>query len=367
MRFSLLTCLLLALSPTSARAIDGVLEINKACVPSGCFPNDGAGMPVSISAAGSYRLTSNLTGAVGVNGIEISVPAGGPGVTLDLNGFEIAGVSGSLDGILVTNANTRSVTVRDGTVRQFGGDGIDLLLATDALVEGAHARENGGRGIALDRGVVRNSVARANGGHGIAAYSAGSVDGCLAEFNTGPGSAGILAVGGSVRGSIAQANSGVGISIYAGSISGCRAVGNASFGILASRSTVRDATASFNTQAGIYVDLGTVVDSTIISNPGGCIYVLNESRVAGNTCSGQGAALPGTGIDVAGTRNRIDGNNATNNMTGIRLTGTSNLLIRNSASGNGFNYVIGAGNMAGPVIGSGTIATDSNPHANYVQ
>ncbi len=55
------TIALLAVGLTSpALAVDGVLEINQACADSGCFSGDGAGFPVIISAAGSYRLTSNL-------------------------------------------------------------------------------------------------------------------------------------------------------------------------------------------------------------------------------------------------------------------------------------------------------------------
>jgi hypothetical protein len=41
-------------------AVDGVLEINQACVSVGCFPGDLAGFPVTISSTGSYRLTSSL-------------------------------------------------------------------------------------------------------------------------------------------------------------------------------------------------------------------------------------------------------------------------------------------------------------------
>jgi hypothetical protein len=45
-----------------ALAVDGVLEINQACaVNTGCFSGDAAGLPVTITAAGSYRLTGNLT------------------------------------------------------------------------------------------------------------------------------------------------------------------------------------------------------------------------------------------------------------------------------------------------------------------
>ena len=60
-RLVLAPLLSLALA-TSAIASDGVLEINQTCAgQTGCFAGDAAGFPVTISASGSYRLTSNLT------------------------------------------------------------------------------------------------------------------------------------------------------------------------------------------------------------------------------------------------------------------------------------------------------------------
>lgn len=332
----------LLLTATSARAVDGVIEINQSCVAVGCFPGDAARMPVTITEPGSYRLTSNLAGELGLNAIEITLPGMGPGVTLDLNGFEIAGVSGSLDGIRVTGWATRSVTVRNGTVRDFGGDGIDLAIANGALVEGIHARENGERGIATGgAGVVRNSVAWGNGDSGISVNNSGLVENCIGESNT---LAGIYAYGATVRGSVARSNAYYGIQAYRGTVSGSSASGNA--------------------LSGFFIDEGNLVDSTSIGNADGCIYAFNRSRVAGNTCTGTGAAA-GTGIAVDGTGNRIEGNNANDNLVGISVSGTSNLIIRNSASGNGTDYSIGAGNTAGPVITSATIGSNSNPHANY--
>ena len=86
--FSISTLILLALGG-SAVAADGVYEINQACALStGCFLNDAAGFPVTITASGSYLLTSNLVVAdVDTNGIEVSEK----GVTIDLNGFAVSG------------------------------------------------------------------------------------------------------------------------------------------------------------------------------------------------------------------------------------------------------------------------------------
>lgn len=74
----------------SAFASDGVLEINQTCaVQTGCFAGDTAGLPVTISASGSYRLTSNLVVPdENTDGIVVDTE----NVSIDLAGFEIRGV-----------------------------------------------------------------------------------------------------------------------------------------------------------------------------------------------------------------------------------------------------------------------------------
>jgi len=88
-RIAMASALVTALAAAPALAVDGVLEINQACVAAGCFPGDGPGFPVEITIPGSYRLTSNLTvpdddtTAILLQGVRL--------VNLDLNGFSILG------------------------------------------------------------------------------------------------------------------------------------------------------------------------------------------------------------------------------------------------------------------------------------
>ena len=77
-----------------------------------------------ITQPGSYYLTGNITGVAGKHGIEIAAPANGPGVTIDLMGFELTGVPGSLDGIAATTAGARNIAIVNGAVRAWGGDGV---------------------------------------------------------------------------------------------------------------------------------------------------------------------------------------------------------------------------------------------------
>ena len=165
----------------SANAVDGVQEINAACAAAGCFASDTAGFPVSISASGSYRLTSNLiVGNVNITAVEIEVD----NVTLDLNGFSIIGPvtctgdpvtsctsSGTGDGVFAISVLRVNTTVRNGTVRGMGDDGISLGKA--ASVSDVLAFENAGDGISCTSScTVARSKALRNGNTGI--FQAGS-------------------------------------------------------------------------------------------------------------------------------------------------------------------------------------------------
>ncbi|MCX5689842.1 MAG: right-handed parallel beta-helix repeat-containing protein, partial [Planctomycetota bacterium] len=60
---------------------------------------------------------------------------------------------------------------------------------------------------------------------------------------------------------------------------------------------------------------------------------------------------------------------ANNSGAGFSVAGSGNLLLRNNARANGSepsaSYAIAAGNTVGPVVTAATIASNTNPHANY--
>jgi hypothetical protein len=157
LRALLPTGVVLALTSAAGRAqaIDGVVEINHACATNGgCLAGDPQGYPVSISAQGSYRLTSNLIvpggiGAANTDAILITASD----VTLDLNGFAIwcrrntipfTPCTGSGTGRGITT-NGQNVRIRNGTVRDFAGDGFQLLGSYG--LEDVHSRNNGLSGV----------------------------------------------------------------------------------------------------------------------------------------------------------------------------------------------------------------------------
>lgn len=222
------------LLPLSAQAVDGVHEINHTCaVDTGCFLGDAAGYPVTITRSGSYRLTGNLSrefavGDVNDNRIEITANQ----VHLDLNGFGIVCAevlfpgedfcSGVADGI---HSDSEAVTIENGTVKGWGGDGISLsensvvrnvivrlnqrwgiIAGRSTIVEGVSAfenrfdginvgvesqvhrstaRENGQDGIDLSHGALLNeSTSYDNGSDGIEASPGARISRCTTRSNT---------------------------------------------------------------------------------------------------------------------------------------------------------------------------------------
>jgi len=169
--------LVLLVLPIVALGSDGQLEINQACAETGgCFAGDGSGFPVTISAPGSYILTSNLQ-VSNENTTAIDLTDDADGTTIDLNGFRIQGVTscspindtcvptGTGVGI---NASSGTVEVRvvNGTVSGMGSHGI--LLQNRDLVKDVVAINNGGVGIEVGpRSSVIDCQAILNGGSGI--------------------------------------------------------------------------------------------------------------------------------------------------------------------------------------------------------
>jgi hypothetical protein len=268
-----------------------------------------------ITQPGSYYLTGNVTGMAGMNGIEIATDD----VTIDLNGYALVGVPGSLDGIVVDSAQQRyNLRIVDGTVRGWGGNGVVTLFASNVLLHDLRASHNGLDGLHVggDSQVIR-CAATQNGGDGITAM-AGSV----------------------VLASTASSNGGDGF-------------------VAGTGTTIADCAASYNGDDGIASagDGSAIRNCTSIGNTGDGIQVQSEAHVIGNTCDSNF-----TGIHVTSGANRIDGNHTTFNVSrGIDVDGGGNTIIRNVSSVNTTNYDIVAGNDVGPI---GSAATATSPWAN---
>jgi hypothetical protein len=162
MRYLRLTAIILACISgftTSAFAVDGVVLIDQTRALAGnVTPGDTPGFPVTLSLPGSYRLSGNLTVPADVNsGIVIAAD----NVTLDLNGFQLAGSTGTGGGI-VDLGFRRGIVVRNGSVTNFGS-GVFLDASTGTEVSQVRAFGNTGLGIHPGfNSIVTDSVASDN-------------------------------------------------------------------------------------------------------------------------------------------------------------------------------------------------------------
>ncbi len=199
-----LLALLMVAPALDATASDRIFEINQDCVPVGCFEGDPPGFPVLITRPGRYRLSSDLI-----------VPASAPStaiqviqfpfedrraVDIDLNGFTVRGPF-SCAGTPVASCNHASNTqagivmqVRrgslvNGTVRGFGGAGVNAVLAGEGLLAGLIVTENAGGGLRMDGDsqnhgyVLRDSIIHRNGTHGFSTSSGATRGAVLLEGN----------------------------------------------------------------------------------------------------------------------------------------------------------------------------------------
>ncbi len=326
-------------------------------------------LPYTISSAGSYYLTTNLTTALMINGITVLASH----VTIDLRGFAIigAGQSGGGANAIAMLGPLVDLKVLNGSITSWSGEGVQLPLAANSKLEDLRVSNIGN--IALDIGdgcEIRGCVVQSSCSYqvGVPAIQAGKhclVESCVAENNAGPGIS--IGIGGLVTDCVANNNvnygiktgdnsrvnncstslnstsgNGPGDGIFVGNgsaVNGCIALGNTYDGIeTISGSSVLGCTVRTNLNHGIVVQYGsTVKDCTASANHFNGIVVSLHSQVIDNTCDANGQA--GIQAALAGDGNRIDGNSVTTNkVAGIDCSGsTADLVIRNSARLNGVN------------------------------
>lgn len=322
--------LLLALA-SPAFASDGVREINQTCaVQTGCFPGDAAGFPVTITAPGSYRLTSNLTiPDANTSGITLSAND----VGIDLNDFALIGPvvcsgtpltctpnSGSGSGIDFSSPSVRGTSIHDGSVTGMGNTGI--AVSEQSTVTHVRARWNRNYGIYASYGsTISNSLAFQNGLIGIFAERSATVSGNSAYQN---GATGIFADHGStLSNNSAYLNGNVGIGTGTGStISGNAAYDNGNDGISAG-----DGSTILGNSSNSNGDATSPSSDDGISCGWGCIVRENATR----SNSGYGLTV---GLDTAYSDNVVTGNT------------TGQVRGAGSANGRGGNYCAGTGTVS---------------------
>jgi hypothetical protein len=352
-------------------------------------------LPYDIVSSGSYYITTNLAGGALYAGIYILASE----VTLDLSGFTLFGVAGSLNGIDAGSGS--NIVVRNGTLAGWGQDGLNaygaintrfeklqlngnagagLQAGTDCVVADCGAISNAAAGFTLQGGAISHCSAGKNGTGFLVTGAASVVSDCTAFGNAGDG---INGTNGSVVKSCASYQNGRnGVSTGTnctvkdctananslnGIISGnystviaCTTCGNGgNYGIgVGTNCTVSACTASGNLNNGIIVgDNCGILGCTAGNNGNGGIGVNNyctvkdcttgSNGIAGIDVDGNGCQIAGNtcgnnhtyGILIFGSKNRVDGNmTGFNGSYGIQAESTNvgNNITRNFAPGNGF-------------------------------
>ncbi|HEY3246652.1 MAG TPA: right-handed parallel beta-helix repeat-containing protein [Phycisphaerae bacterium] len=289
-----------------------------------------AGALILISQPGSYYLTGDIQGLPGKHGIQIAAD----NVTLDLNGFSVLGTgSGDFDGITtdqVPFVQRRNITIINGTVRNWGRDGINGVFgSSNCIYRDLRLSDNHRNGLTTVAGSIANCVAQGNTNSGFIAYEGTSLTGCSAWGN------------------------GQGFGCFFGAtLANCAARTNG---------------------VGIFIGDGAVATNCIISGSTGTGLGMGNSAVALNN---QIDSSGNHGIEMFFNPSgaRIEGNTVTRSTgVGINLTGGTNIIVlRNTARANtGGNYVTGAGNSFGPIVnvaGVGDISATggaNHPWANF--
>lgn len=304
-----------------------------------------------ITAAGSYYLTGNVAGVSGKHGISVAAS----NVTIDLGGFVLNGVSGSLDGVHM-EAGSSKLTLRNGTIAGWQGDGVDEVDADaqDGIYENLHVTGNSFDGLRLDeKCVVTACKTDHNGVYGISVNGQATIKDCTSSDN---GSSGIFLGKGSVLDSVVSSNGECGIEVFDEPvlIKNCVAFDhhdNAGVGVkIGVGGKVADCVSREN-NLGVEIGFFGSVTGCMVKNNALGVYGGGSNRIVGNMAEGNSE-----GISFYENRNVIDGNQVLNGGTGIRVQslfsggGVRNLIIRNTVGNNFTNFDIVAGNRYGPIV-----------------
>ncbi len=427
-RVSLLPCLLLACGTALAGPLDppagppapthktlSEIEPRK---PLNALPGAANAVHV-ITQPGSYYLTGPIAGASGKDGILIAAD----NVSIDLNGFAVAGVAGAVSGI-TTDATRQGIRISNGSLKDWPvsavalqatgseltrltvtGGGIGLSVGAQASVSQCSVSAVAQGGIVAGMGsTITHCTVLSCGGTGILAATGSTIAHstaatCHTGFNAGHGStytactahSNVNGFGGTaaafrdcvsysntgkgfhlgayctLQGCVARLNTGEGLDGGKNlAVTDCTFTNNQAGGaIVGAGSSIKDSTFSANGTFGATLNEGsTITGCTVYQNVGDGIFASKWCTITNNTCSAN------TGTDKAGIRvllsgNRIEGNHLNGNTTGVTALAGGNLIVRNTFTFNPTRVNAAAGNnVAEMIIVPGDNFASTNTFAN---
>lgn len=280
-------------------------------------------LPFTASSSGGYYLSTHLTYA----GAGAAITLAGENVTLDLNGFSLTG-SGVGNGV-ETTPTCVTARVMGGTIRTFA---TGVRSATGWLEADRLVLDTCTNGIDIETGSVRRVVAR------------NSLDG------------GVTVDFGLVRDSLATGNDFWGIGVEGGLVRDCVATGNNFHGVILSRAIGVRLSATSNNDTGVLASHTVLRDSTAVANDSG--FVLT-GRVYAADCVAHEHSSLGFALSTVDSRSVV---RDCESQSGLGVFGTGYLCVRNSAN----SFAMTPGNLFGSIVSFSTIASSTNPHANYI-
>ncbi|MEQ8764279.1 MAG: right-handed parallel beta-helix repeat-containing protein [Planctomycetota bacterium] len=268
-------------------------------------------VPYTISSPGSYYLVSNLTGNSGASGITVDADD----VTIDMNGFLLLGVAGSLDGI-ATTTTPRNITIVNGTVRDWGQSGVDLLAAQTICLDRVKSSGNGAAGFRLgSEATLAKCTAEQNGTDGFFfvddANSAGLSD-CIAASNGADGFHSVNTGGvpepakaGSFTKCIAKGNADDGFELAGYGLTECSASENSQTGFSLASSLAQNCTAKSNAR-GFDVTAGTQIQGCSTKDNRSNGVRLEDSKLV-DSCLLETIATAASAVTMRGTSSTLKG------------------------------------------------------------
>lgn len=273
-----------------------------------------------ITEPGSYYLTADIQQVTNEDAIAIQSSH----VAIDLMGYSLIGISGSGYGIrVIAPFSFENVTIRNGFVRGWGDDGIELETVTNVLIEDVHVSNCGDTGIKIGTGIIKD---------------------CETVNNTS------------------------GIDIKGGSIIRCFVAGNSTEGVVLrgdQTGLMREVVATLNRTGVASFGAGWLIQDSVFSHnqlDGAQLYannIVTNCRFVGN-----GTLYPnGSGVDLTGGGgNVVDGNVITGNDIGVEaIINLGEIVMRNVVKGNTASFSGTTGNHFAPLE---SLATSTNPWAN---
>jgi len=277
----------------------------------------------AITEPGSYYFAHNIYGVNAKSGIEVSAN----NVTIDLMGFSLIGVPGSLDGIKDTGGTFHNgLTVRNGVIHDWGENGINYHSSWDVLIENVIIKDCEGWGYLGQGGIAIVKDSQFIGNLIGVDISGGEIIRCISRSNSGAGAQIAGGTQGIVREFVATGNQNGLVQMAGGGW------------------VFEDNTFSSNSMSGISVCWGnTIRNNTAVNN-------------------GSDTQSVGSGIELRCGGNVVDSNLVADNDVGISAFASGGeVVIRNILYNNSTDLDASTGNDFAPVQKA---ATSTNPWAN---